>query len=532
MKAMQHFKTNKLLLTIAMGVQFLQAQTGQKLTHSNCVPYYPREAGDKIIFMGQSNGYGLEPWICKKDGSGSQQIKDIRQGTASSMGGPYADRNELRTLNNQVFFFANDGFKGTELWKTDGTSSGTVIVKEIGVGSNGANGQFTSVDPLNGNIIFYANDGTGYDLWRTDGTETGTVKISNLKLAAAPYMASYYLERSQIVYNNKLYLIINQKLYAINGSDFSITLLEAGGSWTPVSLLIPFQNKIYFFRQMGNYASLWQTDGTLSNTKLIKDKLYSANVNGNTQLPQCFGVSDNLIFLEMKRTTNGKTFTSELWKSDGTAAGTVFVKSFLSSINDMLVIKNKVYFTAWQDAQMNGVWASDGTDANTNLVFNFEYNTSFPAGAWWSSNFRNYKDSLLFSTTSAKHFGVYLTDGTSTGTKRILDFNGVSDMFVSNSVIYLNALADIYRYPGVSNITHAHQPKRKSGFQVYPNPTSDVLHIYYPEPAQLFVYSTDGRLVLSLINPTTVRVDNISPGAYKLVLISQGAVMTETFIKE
>lgn len=532
MRTVKNLVFTLMSLGFALLVNPLFGQSVQKITQSTCEPYYPRELVDKIIFMGKTNGSGLEPWVCQKDGSGAQMIKDIKQGTGSCMDGPFADRNDLRTLNQYALFFANDGFSGKELWKTDGTLTGTSIVKEIGVGSNGANGQFTSVTPLNGHIIFYANDGSGFDLWKTDGTEAGTSKISNLKLAIAPYIPYIYAENNHLVYNNKLFLIINEKLYAIDGSTFSLELLESGGSWTPAYVLIPFNNKVYFFRQMGGYASMWETDGTLSNTRLVKDRIYSAPVNGNTLLPQSFGVASDVFYLEMKKTTNGKTYTSELWKSDGTSAGTVFVKSFYSSLNDMMVINNKVFFTAFQDKQMNGVWVSYGTEANTSLVFNFELNTSFSAGTWWSAHFRNYRDSLLFNVTTQTRYGVYLTDGTNAGTRRIMDFNGVSDVFVGNSVLYVNALADIYRYPGYTSTNHVDMMDEEISCKVYPNPTNGVLNINLNEPFNATLYTMDGRTVYSSINDNVLDISHLKSGNYRLEIVYKRGVIHRMILRQ
>ena len=83
-----------------------------------------------------------------------------------------------------LFFQANDGTSGAELWKSNGTTGGTVRVKDIRVGSDGAHPlQFINV---NATLFFQANDGaSGVELWKSDGTESGTVRSRTSAQGAA-----------------------------------------------------------------------------------------------------------------------------------------------------------------------------------------------------------------------------------------------------------------------------------------------------------------------------------------------------------
>ncbi|MCH8272832.1 MAG: T9SS type A sorting domain-containing protein [Candidatus Marinimicrobia bacterium] len=99
-------------------------------------------------------------------------VKDIFPGSDSSF--PFS----LTNVNGTLFFRANDGTNGGELWKSDGTASGTVMVKDIIPGEGGS---FPSdLTNVNGTLFFKANDGTnGEELWKTgqitgiDGDEEG-----------------------------------------------------------------------------------------------------------------------------------------------------------------------------------------------------------------------------------------------------------------------------------------------------------------------------------------------------------------------
>ena len=74
------------------------------------------------------------------------------------------------TIGGQLFFTANDGTHGLELWVSDGTPGGTHIVADINPSGSSSPSNFAE---FNGNLLFNAFDGTSHSVWATDGTNTG-----------------------------------------------------------------------------------------------------------------------------------------------------------------------------------------------------------------------------------------------------------------------------------------------------------------------------------------------------------------------
>ncbi len=134
-------------------------------------PAYLTDVGGTLFFTANDGTNGYELW--KSDGTqaGTVLVKDIWPGSLPSS--PWSSRSDLTNVNGTLFFVAADGVHGSELWKSDGTEAGTVLVKDIWPGSDPSSCYSgpSSLTNVNGTLFFIANDGThGYELWKSDGT--------------------------------------------------------------------------------------------------------------------------------------------------------------------------------------------------------------------------------------------------------------------------------------------------------------------------------------------------------------------------
>jgi len=141
----------------------------------------------------------LELW--KSDGTtaGTSLVKDIYTGAYN------ASPANLLAVNGTLYFSATDGTNGRELWKSDGTAAGTVIVKDIYTGTLSAiaaappsNYYFTNI---NDTVFFGATDGTsGQELWKTDGTSAGTVMVGDINPGAGDSKPLWFTKINNTIY--------------------------------------------------------------------------------------------------------------------------------------------------------------------------------------------------------------------------------------------------------------------------------------------------------------------------------------------
>src|SRR5262249_20970902 len=138
------------------------------------------------LFFNASDANGRELW--KSDGTapGTVVVKDILAGPESS------EPETLTNLNGVLLFPANDGVSGRQPLRGDGTAAGTSLVKDIAHGiENGLETYFRMV--VSGGLLYFAGASdlaTGLELWKSDGTEAGTVLVKDIR-TTGPYPSSW-----------------------------------------------------------------------------------------------------------------------------------------------------------------------------------------------------------------------------------------------------------------------------------------------------------------------------------------------------
>jgi ELWxxDGT repeat protein len=139
----------------------------------------PGWAVERLLLISRSHVFlsftdsanGSELWRSDGTAAGTVLVKGIFPELNSSL-------TDLTNVDGTLYFVANDDFDGKQLWKSDGTAAGTTMVKAINPSGSSDTSDLTNVD---GTLYFAANDGVhGEELWKSNGTAAGTVMVKDL----------------------------------------------------------------------------------------------------------------------------------------------------------------------------------------------------------------------------------------------------------------------------------------------------------------------------------------------------------------
>src|SRR5215217_3867956 len=321
-----------------------------------------------IFFAAITASKGEELWKTDGTAKGTTLVKDINRDLPpgarcdqSDCGIPkgWSHPDTPTAMGNTLFFAADDGKHGVELWKSDGTEKGTTLVKDINTvkGNSNPNDKGDAVNRsaeveklfvVGKTLYFRANDGKhGVELWKSDGTNRGTKFVKDINTAApAPTNAACTRRKSC-----------------------------AGSSWvddiTVVGKTVAGK-RLYFNANDGKHGvELWKSDGTERGTTLVKS-INPSSASEASDIGDLVALRKRLYF-----SANDGKHGLELWKSDGTERGTTLVKDINpgpadSGADALTAFKGRLLFTADDGVHGIEMWRSNGTKANTGLLINLE----------------------------------------------------------------------------------------------------------------------------------------------------------------
>lgn len=290
---------------------------------------------------------------------------------------------ELESAGSRAFFAGEDPVHGRELWVSDGTVAGTRIVVDLTTAVHGS-------DPSDllraGSTVYFVacTPATGCEPWRSDGTETGTRPLMDVR----PGPASS---------DPKHIAVVQGRLY------FSASDAEHG-------------------------AELWSSDVATGETRLVEDiapgpgSPFGSCTWDDDPHGLGLGLAGRLLF-----TAYDAVHGCELWRSDGTAAGTYLLKSLVPGPEGGYPsayrrVGSRLFFVGGDEAHGRELWVTDGSAEGTHLV------RDLVPGSTGSSPFAfgAIGDRLLFGAYTGPDgysSDLWSTDGTSAGTQLVRSFS-------------------------------------------------------------------------------------------------------------
>ena len=358
-------------------------------------------AADLIFFRANDGVHGAELWATDGTAQGTRLVRDIRPGEAGS--GPTL----LTPVGSRVYFTAVDGLHGRELWVSDGTRAGTHIVKDLDRGAAGS--AITGIADGGGTAYL------GLDhrqLWRTDGTARTTVKVRDflaVDVGAARWM------------RGRLYLPADDALWRSDGTATGTQRLSR--RFWGIDEITVFCKHIYLratppLAPYGGVPQLWWSDGTWAGTRRL-----------GTMLDPTFLIPlGSRLYFDARAS---ETKPARLYVGDGTAGGIAPVRPWVPRLLFPVAAAGRLWAAGASAGQIGSdqLWVSDGTAEGTTLLRDGD--ERWFVHDWEDGGHAALGGRLWFAATPVTEIGtsrgmdaeIWTSDGTVGGTAEVADIN-------------------------------------------------------------------------------------------------------------
>ena len=332
----------------------------------------------------------------------------------------------FQATGDRVFFFSLQA-ASHDLWTTDGTTDGTVLVETLASLNDEA--AFApdvreTIGYDNELFFVYRHDpATPFQVWRSDGTGRGTFAIAEMSFDGQLQQPLALGDKTVLIDLREGFEIIGETeirqfahLIVNDGTSLGTEHLTPNpvrlGDNPEFTVVGDTALFVAFTTDMG--FELWSTDGTVAGTGPLLDIHVGSASARPTQL---FAFNDEVFFAA--EADNGR----ELWITDGTVAGTREIADIAngpssSNPSDFRIFNGRVLFMAENDSSGRELWVTDGTTEGTHLMADVNPGP----GDSDPDQFTEFGDLLVF-TAHSDVFGseLWSTDGTPQGTMMMFD---------------------------------------------------------------------------------------------------------------
>ena len=334
---------------------------------------------------------------------------------------PSTNISSIVTLDETLIISANNVDQGPSLWSVQFPSGSATLIKSFGTNYGYSNFWLTKV----GDVIYgqlnneTGNPGNGYaELWKTDGTVSGTELVKDLAPTGPFGDFQFTPYQDKLVFVNGT-LAEGEELWISEGTDATTTMVKniyPGATGSQISSIIEADGLLYFSANDSIHGQeLWVTDGTLARTNLIVD------INPGTAASNIFSLFalNGYLYFSADDGVHG----SEPYRSDGTPEGTaMFADINVASSNpgNFTLFRDAVYFTANKGTYDYELFMEDPASADGATIIR-EIN---PTGSANPAGLYVHDDLLFFTAFDGQHgTELWQTDGSLSGTQMVLDIN-------------------------------------------------------------------------------------------------------------
>lgn len=414
-------------------------------------PQFLTVVGNEIYFTADNGQNGRELWRTNGDLSNAQMM-DIRVGVLGS------NPDNLTNVNNNLYFTATDGQTGVELYVVQAGGSPQLIniAPQAGVGSTPS-----SLTNVNNVLFFAADDGStqGRELWYT--TSVASVAPISIRSGGA---GSFPTSLANV--NGTLYLSANDgstgnELWTVAPGANTATQVKdinGGGLGSNPTGGTNVNGRYFFYATDGSVAAneLWVSDGSSSGTFLVRDiNTFLNYLNGQSNVQNITNFGGFAYFSAAEFIAD-----QEPYISNGTSSGTFLIKDIAvntvsvgdSSPANFTVVDNRLFFTADEDPTVavtnRELYVINGPGSFTTT----RVKDIFVGATGSTPQYLINADGMLYFAASDGIAGgeLWRSDGTATGTVLDTDVNLTPTLAASSNPQYL-AYFNGYVYFGADN---------------------------------------------------------------------------------
>ncbi|HVT60202.1 MAG TPA: ELWxxDGT repeat protein [Thermoanaerobaculia bacterium] len=375
---------------------------------SGSFPTQLTELAGRLYFVADDLVHGLELWTSDGTAAGTVMVADLCPGKCGS------DPEILGRYRNALLFLANDPAGGRSLYKVEAATQVPTLLREVCSGCASSGIECAPLVPhasaqMGGAFFFIAPSAAGEALWRTDGTALATVVLDTVCTGPLCGASPTPLAASA----GSLFLLARE---GAGGALWRSDGTPAGSSWLATvcpapqyaqfSAFTKVNQRVFFDVTCGyniylvpRFTRAWVSDGTAQGTH----PLFSGEAGTEDGVSGLTAAGDRAFFSLSPPSSSGPPPAAELWSTDGTAAGTARVAA--ATFRDprpVAALDQALIFTASDLAGKSGLWRLDLGSGAASFITDETVVPSVLDGV------------LLFEGT-----GLWRSDGSAAGTSRI-----------------------------------------------------------------------------------------------------------------